>query len=657
MSSTSPGRLGGLAATAALVAAVLVPASASAEIMDAHLAFTGDTTTTMAVTFKETAAVSGTTATAYARPVGAGGAAACAAAPGPTGCISIALTRSDVPGRDATGTVNTYTFFTGTFSGLTPGATYDWFINDSVTTAGVTPGTFKTARGGNTTYTAATYGEVHTDDGDDVVAFGASGPGNYSVQGVVGLQAADRTVWNQDTRPAFVVSSGDNMNDGNMEHRWDDLLAGNTASGGNGTTVDTTFIRTVRGSIPFMNALGDHEYKNITPAGTASPLYYAHSPNPGNGPSGQEKASYSYDYNGVHWVVLEASPGNKPSSFPQYWANELRWLDADLAAAVTRTRFQIVVMHQPPFHSKTSRVYPSYADPEFRDDVMPIFDKYGVEAVVSGHDAHNVRSFPLVGTPTEDWAVGKPRISPELVEPGHGTTYLEQSTTGKNYDGLLDREPWVAWSQTQETMPAVLLFTFGAKSVGVRFVRTDALDPVTNQLLYGGGLVDSFTIKQVPPAGTEEPSGPQGPKGDSGEQGPKGDAGANGAAGTNGTNGTKGDSGAAGAKGDAGAKGETGAAGAKGDQGERGPAGAAAKVTCSVKRGKGAPKVSCKVTSASKSTSKQLARSNARLVRGGRTYATGTAATLKSRRTVTRGSYTLRVTAGKRVLAFPVRIR
>lgn len=608
----------------------------------------------MAVNFKETAADGATTATAYARPVGAGGAEACAVAPGPTGCIQLPLNRSDVPGRDASGTVNTYTFFTGTFTGLTPGASYDWFVTTTATPAGFTPGTFKTARGGDTTYTAATYGEVHTDDGDDVVAFGASGPGNYSVQGVVGLQAADRVVWNQDTRPAFVVSSGDNMNDGNMEHRWDDLLAGNPASGGNGATVDTTFIGTVRGSVPFMNALGDHEYKNITPKGTASPLYYAHSPNPGNGPSGQENRSYSYDYNGVHWTVLEASPGKKPSAFPDYWRHELEWLDADLAAAVTRTRFQIVVMHQPPFHSKTSRVYPEYADPEFRDDVMPIFDKYGVEAVVSGHDAHNVRSFPLVGTPTEDWTEGQPRVSPELVEPGHGTTYLEQSTTGKNYDGLLDREPWVAWSQTQETMPAVLLFTFGSRSISARFVRTDALDPVSHQLLYGGELADSFTIKQVPPAGTAEPSGPKGDpgepgqrgdKGDTGEPGPKGDAGA---AGTNGVDGTNGSNGA---------KGETGAAGAKGDKGDRGPAGAAAKITCSVKRGKGAPKVTCTVTRASKSTRAALARASARLVRGGRTYATGTTTRLKGRRAVARGRYVLRVKAGASALTFPVRVR
>jgi hypothetical protein len=490
-----PRRLTRAAGAAVLATAILTPVAADAAITQPHLAFTGDTATTMAVTFKEDAATPATTAIAYARPAGGtGGAAACATAPAPTDCLTITPTRTDAQGIAGTGTA--YTFFTGTFTGLTPGASYDWYASTTDTPAGVSPGTFTTAQGGNTPYTAATYGEVHTDDGDDVVAFGASGPGDYSVQGVVGLDQANKVVWNQGVRPAFVVSSGDNQNDGSNETMWDRLLSG-AYSFPAGLGLDGSATRTLLGNVPFMNALGDHEYKNTATKGTASPLYYAHFPNPANGPSGQENRSYSYDYNGVHWTVLEASPGNHPSDFPDYWKHELQWLDQDLASAVKRTRFQVVIMHQPPFHSKTSRVYPEYADPEFRDDVMPLFDKYGVEVVVSGHDAHNVRSYPLVGVPTPNWKSGQAKMSPEIVKPGQGTTYLEQSTTGKNYDGLLDSEPWVAWSQTTETMPAVLFFTFGADSISAKFVRTDALDPVTHTLLPTGEPVDSFSIPRV----------------------------------------------------------------------------------------------------------------------------------------------------------------
>ncbi|MEV4423220.1 metallophosphoesterase, partial [Patulibacter sp. NPDC049589] len=504
MASSRSRRLRRLVLASATLA--LVPcASSQAAITQAHLSFTGDTSTTMAVTFKEDAAVTGTTGVAYARPTGgAGGVAACAVVGAPSDCRTLTLARTDAQGK-AGGPGPTYTFFTGTFAGLTPGASYDWFATTTATPAGLAPGTFTTAKAGDQPYTAATYGEVHVDDGDDVVPFGASAPGDYSVQGVVGLNRANQVLGNQNVRPSFVVSSGDNQNDGTMEDMWDRLLSG-TYTFPSGAPLDGSPTRRLLGSVPFLSALGDHEYKNTAVAGTASPLYYAHFPNPGNGPTGQEQRSYSYDYQGVHWTVLEASPGVKPSAFPAYWQHELEWLDADLKAAATRTRFQVVVMHQPPFHSKTSRVYPEYADPELRDDVMPLFDKYGVEVVVSGHDAHNVRSSPLVGVPTPDRKAGEPKLSPDIVAPGKGTTYLEQSTTGKNYDGLLDGEPWVAWSQSEETMPAALLFTFGAKTISAKFVRTDALDPVTHQLIPTGQPVDSFTIPQVPAAGWATPS-------------------------------------------------------------------------------------------------------------------------------------------------------
>lgn len=540
-----------LAAT--IAAAALSPAAANAAIVDVHLAFTGDAATTMTVTFKEDAADVTTSAVAYAAPAGGtaqNAAQACAATtPLPASCIALPLGRTDAEGVDDNAGPF-YAFFTGTFTGLTPNTSYDWFVADTTTPAGYAPGTFTTAHTGDAEYTAATYGEVHVDDGDDVVNFGAAAARDYSVQGVVGANYADGVVDNQNTRPAFVVSSGDNMNDGTMEPMYDRLLQGTYTPTGSSTPMDNTNTLKLMGSVPFMSALGDHEYKNTAVAGTASPLYYAHFPNPGNGPTGQEDRSYSYDYQGVHWTVLEASPGVHPASFPAYWQHELQWLDQDLASAARRTRFQVVVMHQPPFHSKTSRVYPEYADPEFRDDIMPLMDKYGVELVVSGHDAHNVRSYPLNGEPTPDWHAGEPKLSPKVVAPGKGTVYLEQSTTGKNYDGLLDGEPWVAWSQSQSTMPAVLLFTFGKDAISAKFVRTDVKSEVDGRLLATGQPVDDFTIPQVQAAGTDTSTTPV--KGDTG------------AAGTDGRNG------AAGAKGDTGARGATGATGATGPVGRDG---------------------------------------------------------------------------------------
>ncbi|MGA8113583.1 MAG: hypothetical protein WCA46_07980, partial [Actinocatenispora sp.] len=210
--------------------------------------------------------------------------------------------------------------------------------------------------------------------------------------------------------------------------------------------------------------------------------------------------------------------------------------------------------------------------------------------------------------------------------------------TGKNYDGLLDGEPWVAWSQSEETLPTVLLFTFGAKSISAKFVRTDALDPVTGQLVPTGQPVDSFTIPQVPVPGSEEPqTGPAGPKGDTGS------------AGATGATGAKGETGATGAKG------ATGATGPKGNTGPQGPAGRDAKVTCKVTRSRGAQHVTCSVKGDG-TRAGRVQRASARLVRNGHTYATGTTAHLRVSRTVTHGNYVLLLTAGQNTWKFPIHV-
>jgi hypothetical protein len=52
-----------------------------------------------------------------------------------------------------------------------------------------------------------------------------------------------------------------------------------------------------------------------------------------------------------------------------------------------------------------------------------------------------------------------------------------------------------------------------------------------------------------------------------------------------------------------------------------------------------------------------LARANARLVRDGHTYATGTTARLQPQRSVARGHYVLRLSTGGSTWTIPVNVR
>ncbi|ADB50147.1 collagen-like protein [Conexibacter woesei] len=160
----------------------------------------------------------------------------------------------------------------------------------------------------------------------------------------------------------------------------------------------------------------------------------------------------------------------------------------------------------------------------------------------------------------------------------------------------------------------------------------------------GGGTLD------VPLTGTGGGAAPGAPGADGadGAKGDKGDAGAKGDAGPAGAPGATGPSGP---QGPAGGVGPTGAAGSTGPAGPQGKPGRNGKdATCTVKRGKGAPKIVCRLVNGA-------GTARASMTRGGTTYARGTVSSLRATRAVRAGSYLLRFhVKGKRVTQ-PVRVR
>ena len=193
--------------------------------------------------------------------------------------------------------------------------------------------------------------------------------------------------------------------------------------------------------------------------------------------------------------------------------------------------------------------------------------------------------------------------------------------------------------------------------------ETDVTLTGVSTILQKGDKGDAGDTGEAGPAG---PAGPKGDTGGTGETGATGAAGQPGAKGDAGATGPKGDGGSAGGIGATGAtgpkgdNGATGAAGAKGDKGDRGATGAPgrdASVKCSVAKRRTSSKVTCKVTYV-RSTSKRIGGRQASLTRGGRTYARGTVAALRTVRTITRGTYTLRVrTSTKTTTTYRIAIR
>ncbi|HEX9519693.1 MAG TPA: metallophosphoesterase family protein [Streptosporangiaceae bacterium] len=93
-------------------------------------------------------------------------------------------------------------------------------------------------------------------------------------------------------------------------------------------------------------------------------------------------------------------PGYRASGFDPYISGysggmQRRWLDAELAAARQDEDIDwiVVFMHQ----VAMSSAHFNGADLGIRQQWLPLFDKYGVDLVLAGHEHHFERSFPVRG--------------------------------------------------------------------------------------------------------------------------------------------------------------------------------------------------------------------------------------------------------------------
>jgi 3',5'-cyclic AMP phosphodiesterase CpdA len=142
----------------------------------------------------------------------------------------------------------------------------------------------------------------------------------------------------------------------------------------------TGFIHSI---IPSILAPGSHEYalktKGVVRWDVFLPTWRAHFTLPQNGPKGLEGRAYYVDYQGVRFVMLDAQSGLKEQSI---------WLDKVLAE--NSNKWTVAAMHEPAFSIAQDR-----DSHDTRNAFMPLFDKYSVDLVLSGHDHGYARSKKL----------------------------------------------------------------------------------------------------------------------------------------------------------------------------------------------------------------------------------------------------------------------
>jgi hypothetical protein len=172
--------------------------------------------------------------------------------------------------------------------------------------------------------------------------------------------------------PAFVIHSGDMVENGRYQSLWESWF----------TDVHTHWIGNNGLTIPIFPTMGNHEQTNYIDT-----KYYVQFALPGN------EMWFSYDWGpDIHIIELNSETAISGS--------QTSWLENDLINH-SQFKWKFVNFHHPPF--PVSRI-PDDITNDIRTYWVPLFDKYHVDIVFSGHDHAYLRSVPINWTASQTQA-------------------------------------------------------------------------------------------------------------------------------------------------------------------------------------------------------------------------------------------------------------
>ncbi|MGD8353145.1 MAG: metallophosphoesterase [Pseudomonadota bacterium] len=160
--------------------------------------------------------------------------------------------------------------------------------------------------------------------------------------------------------PEAVFHTGDLVTDGRLADNWITFndIASQLPSG-----------------TPIYPALGNHEHE--------SELYFDNFELPGN-----ERWYAVDDLPGVKFIVLDSGSDLSSATNADPASEQYAWLESELKSSVSDTVYTLVAFHYPLY----STGYHGSDEKDLADDLVPLFEQYGVDAVFNGHDHDYERS-------------------------------------------------------------------------------------------------------------------------------------------------------------------------------------------------------------------------------------------------------------------------
>jgi hypothetical protein len=352
--------------------------------------------------------------------------------------------------------------------GLRPGATYGYAVTADNDRNAADPfsATFRTAPEGRAAFRFTSFGDLTA---PSAAWAGSASQSAYAVGAVETFQ------------PLFHLLNGDLADAGvspaARPQACRDLANGLQASAANR---------------PWLPVPGEH---GAEPAERERVLgsYLARYSLPGNGEPGFEGRWYGFRVGTAAFLCLSGDDVRRGYS----GGAQTRWLEAALAAARRDASIDwlVIQLHQSACSSARSG---DEADLGIRRQWLPLFDRYEVDLVLSGHSPGYERSFPVRGFDSGDTRCPRPvtTVDSGVFDTSQGTVHLVLGGTG-GADGVED----AAWSARRDTATGYGVAVFdvnpgaeaGAQtSITVRYYHAVDADPDADP--DAGGPADDYAL-------------------------------------------------------------------------------------------------------------------------------------------------------------------
>jgi len=253
-------------------------------------------------------------------------------------------------------------------------------------------------------------------------------------------------------KPSFLLHGGDIVRNGAVQWEWEDFFS----SMENNLTDEEGMM------IPIVPAMGNHElrFMSVPLREKEDAMHYFEL---FSLPNDEKWYSLDFGENFLHITVL--------NSEAYLFGEQLEWLENDLAAS--GAKWKIALFHSPPFVSIDNG---NKSNLGVRKLWVPIFDKYHVDVVVSGHVHYYERTYPIDYTKSDN----------APVEPSEGTIYFEVGSFGSTVK-YLGEESVVEIGQRASTEPkwwtacsVISLHNFLLFHVTDNTMTIKAIDPAGN---------------------------------------------------------------------------------------------------------------------------------------------------------------------------------